>query len=260
MAPLPACRQVGSLPSRTELVERLPVKRTYSKLGLRWEELAGALALFPPFVYSNFMDWLDPILKQLISLKIFVPFIPLFVAFNVLGILPIFVSLTSEMAHPERKKVARQSILTGFLVSIGFLGAGKWVFALLGITVSDFQIAGGILLFIIAIVDLIFPEKTRSFPKETMGVVPIGIPLIVGPAVLTLLLMIVHTYGYFSTLLCLILNLLVVWVAFDQSNRIMGVIKEGGAKGVGKVSSLLLAAFAMMMVRMGIEGWMGLVP
>jgi multiple antibiotic resistance protein len=60
------------------------------------------------------------------------------VAFNVLGILPIFTSLTSEMTQSERKRVARQSILIGLLVSIGFLGAGKSVFALLGITVSDF--------------------------------------------------------------------------------------------------------------------------
>jgi len=216
------------------------------------------LVLSPLIVYPISMDWFDHILKQLISLKIFLPFIPLFVAFNVLGILPIFVSLTSEMAQSERKRVIRQSILTGFLVSIGFLGAGKSVFALLGITVSDFQIAGGILLFIISIVDLIFPEKTRTFPKETMGVVPIGIPLIVGPAVLTLLLIIVHTYGYISTILCLILNFLVVWLVFGQSHSIMRLMKEGGAKGVGKVSSLLLAAFAMMMIRMGLEGWMGL--
>ncbi len=201
------------------------------------------------------MGWLDHILKQVISLNIFLPFVPLFVAFNALGILPIFVSLTSEMAQPERNKVARQSVLTGFLVSIGFLGAGKSVFLLLGITVSDFQIAGGILLFIIAIIDLIFPEKTRTFPKETMGIVPIGIPLIVGPAVLTLLLIIVHTYGYVSTLLCLILNLLVVWLAFGQSQRILHLIKEGGSKGIGKVFSLLLAAFAMMMIRLGLQGW-----
>jgi multiple antibiotic resistance protein len=201
------------------------------------------------------MNWFDHILKQLISLKIFLPFIPLFVAFNVLGILPIFTSLTSEMAQSERKRVARQSILTGFLVSIGFLGAGKSVFTLMGITVSDFQIAGGILLFIIAVIDLIFPEKTRSFPKETMGVVPIGIPLIVGPAVLTLLLIIVHTYGYFSTILCLILNLLLVWLAFSQSRWILRLLKEGGAKGMGKVFSLLLAAFAMMMIRIGLQGW-----
>ncbi len=204
------------------------------------------------------MVWLDHILNQLISLKIFLPFIPLFVAFNALGILPIFVSLTTEMSQAERKKVARQSVLTGFLVSLGFLGAGKSVFLLLGIAVPDFQIAGGILLFIIAVVDLIFPEKTRTFPKETMGIVPIGIPLIVGPAVLTLLLIIVHTYGYVSTILCLILNLLVVWLAFSQSQSILHLVKEGGAKGIGKVSSLLLAAFSMMMIRMGLQGWMNL--
>jgi multiple antibiotic resistance protein len=204
------------------------------------------------------MEWIVRISEQLISLKIFLPFIPLFVAFNVLGILPIFSSLTSEMVPSERKRVIRQSILTAFLVSIGFLGAGKSVFALLEISVADFQIAGGILLFIIAIVDLIFPEKTRTFPKETMGVVPIGIPLIVGPAVLTLLLIVIHTYGYISTLLCLILNLLVVWLVFRQSHWIMRLMKEGGAKGIGKVSALLLAAFAMMMIRKGLEGWIGL--
>jgi multiple antibiotic resistance protein len=176
------------------------------------------------------MGWLDHVFEQLISLKIFLPFIPIFVAFNVLGILPIFVSLTSEMAPSERKKVIRQSLLTGFLASIGFLAAGKSVFA----------------------------EKTRTFPKETMGIVPIGIPLIVGPAVLTLLLIIVHTYGYISTLLCLILNFVVVWLVFGQSHSIMRFMKEGGAKGVGKVSALLLAAFAMMMIRRGIEGWIGL--
>jgi multiple antibiotic resistance protein len=204
------------------------------------------------------MGWLDSILQQWISLEIFLPFIPLFVAFDALGILPLFLSLTSEMEQPERKKVIRQSTLTAFLVSIGFLAAGRSVFAILGISVSDFKIAGGILLFIIAIVDLIFPERTRTFPKETMGVVPIGIPLIVGPAVLTLLLMIIHTYGYFSTLLCLILNLLIVWLVFSQSHLIMRFMKEGGTKGVAKVSSLLLAAFAMMMIRMGIKEWIGL--
>jgi len=190
------------------------------------------------------------------SSSAFLPFIPLFVAFDVLGVLPIFVSLTSEMEPRDRKKVIRQSIVTAFLVSLGFVAAGKFIFNLLGISVADFQIAGGALLFIIAIVDLLFPEKTRTFPKETMGVVPIGIPLIVGPAVLTLLLIIVQSYGYFPTLLCLILNLFIVWFVFSQAHRVLRWIKEGGAKGIAKVSSLLLAAFAMMMIRMGIQGWL----
>ena len=195
-------------------------------------------------------------MQSLLSSDVFLPFIPFFVAFDVLGILPIFVSLTSEIEAAERKKVTRQSILTAFLVSIGFVAAGKFIFSLLGISVSDFQIAGGTLLFIIAIVDLIFPEKTRTFPKETMGVVPIGIPLIVGPAVLTLLLIIVQSYGYFPTLLCLVLNLLIVWIVFSQSHGIYRLLKEGGSKGIAKVSSLLLAAFAMMLIRMGIQGWL----
>jgi multiple antibiotic resistance protein len=191
-----------------------------------------------------------------LSSSVFLPFIPLFVAIDVLGILPIFASLTTEMAPKDRKRVVRQSLVTAFLVSIGFVAAGKFIFNLLGISVADFQIAGGALLFIISIVDLLFPEKTRTFPKETMGVVPIGIPLIVGPAVLTLLLIIVQSYGYFPTLLCLILNLFIVWFVFSQAHRVLRWIKEGGAKGIAKVSSLLLAAFGMMMIRMGIKGWL----
>jgi multiple antibiotic resistance protein len=218
----------------------------------------NVLVSFRSFLYPISMGLLNSIWKELISLEIFLPFIPLFVAFDALGILPIFASLTSEMETPERKRVIRQSTLTAFLVSIGFLAAGRWVFNLLGISISDFKIAGGILLFIIAIVDLIFPDRTRTFPKETLGVVPIGIPLITGPAVLTLLLMIVPTYGYAATIVCLVFNLLIVWLVFSQSQWIMQLLKEGGSKGVAKVSSLLLAAFAMMMIRVGLKEWMNM--
>ncbi|MFB3887741.1 MAG: MarC family protein [Thermodesulfobacteriota bacterium] len=195
-------------------------------------------------------------IKHLVSLEIFLPFIPLFVAFDALGILPIFVSLTSEMTTSERKRVVRQSTLTGFFVGIGFLAVGESVFGLLGITISDFKVAGGILLFIIAVVDLIFPERTRTFPKETLGVVPIGIPLIVGPGVLTTLLISGQTYGYTATVLCFVLNLLIVWLIFAHSHRFLQVLKDGGTKGLGKVFALLLAAFGMMMIRTGILGWM----
>ena len=202
------------------------------------------------------MEWFSDLLREFLSLRIFLPFIPLFVAFDALGILPIFVSLTSEMIPSERKKVVRQSTLTGFLAGIGFLLLGKSVFTLLGITVSDFKVAGGILLFIIAIVDLIFPEKTRTFPKETLGIVPIGIPLIVGPGVLTTVLISAQSYGYVSTVLNLILNLLIVRLIFGSSYRVMQVLKEGGTRGLGKIFALLLAAFAMMMIRTGILEWM----
>lgn len=191
-------------------------------------------------------------IRSILSLRFLLPFIPLFVAFDVPGILPIFVSMTSEMTEPERKKVVRQSSLTGFLVSVGFLAVGKSVFSLMGISINDFKVAGGILLFILAVVDLIFPERTRTFPKETMGVVPIGIPLIVGPAVLTMLIITVDAYGIVPTLFCLVANLVIVGLAFGYSPYVMRFLREGGAKGVAKVAALLLAAYAVMMIRTGL--------
>ncbi|MCX8118120.1 MAG: MarC family protein [Desulfobacterota bacterium] len=189
------------------------------------------------------------------SFRLFLPFIPFFVAFDPFGILPVFTSLTAEMSLSEQKRVVRQSTITAFLVGMGFLVAGRSVFGLLHITVSDFKVAGGILLFIIAIVDLIFPERTRTFPKETLGVVPIGIPLIVGPGVLTLLLMSAPAYGYVPTIVCFVLNLLLVWFVFNHSRQVMRFLKDGGTKGIGKIFALLLASFGVMMIRTGLAEW-----
>lgn len=198
------------------------------------------------------MEDLTSILRNL-----FLPFIPFFVATDPIGILPIFFSLTHDVDPKERKKIVDVSIITAILAGIGFLLFGEWVFRLLSITVSDFKVAGGILLFIISIVDTIFPEKTRSFPKESLGVVPVGIPLIVGPGVLTVILISASSYGYFPTLFCFILNILIVRFIFLNSHWIMRILKEGGTRGLAKLFSIILAAFGIMMVRSGVMEWIG---
>lgn len=198
------------------------------------------------------MEDLTSILRNL-----FLPFIPFFVATDPIGILPIFFSLTHDVDPKERKKIVDVSIITAILAGIGFLLFGEWVFRLLSITVSDFKVAGGILLFIISIVDTIFPEKTRSFPKESLGVVPVGIPLIVGPGVLTVILISGSSYGYFPTLFCFILNILIVRFIFLNSHWIMRILKEGGTRGLAKLFSIILAAFGIMMVRSGVMEWIG---
>ncbi|MCX7857001.1 MAG: MarC family protein [Deltaproteobacteria bacterium] len=190
--------------------------------------------------------------SEALGSRLFLPFIPFFVALDPIGILPIFVSLTKDMDERDRRAIVNVSILTAALAGVGFLLFGRWVFKLLGITVSDFKVAGGILLFIIAIVDILFPEKTRSFPKESLGVVPVGIPLIVGPGVLTVILISASSYGYFSTVLCFLMNILIVRLVFLNSTWIMRILKEGGTKGLGKLFSIILAAFSIMMVRSGI--------
>jgi multiple antibiotic resistance protein len=178
--------------------------------------------------------------------------IPIFVAMDAIGVLPIFISFTEGMKGGERKRVVQHSILTGFLVSLGFLAVGKLIFAFIGVTIPDFKVAGGIILLVIAVHDLLFPEKKRRIDGETVGIVPLGVPLIVGPAVLTTILISVDAYGYIPTILSLIVNLLIAWWVFSRADLLLRLLGEGGAKGLAKVVSLLLAAIAVMMIRRGI--------
>lgn len=111
--------------------------------------------------------------------------IPIFIAMDSIGVLPLFISLTEGMKDVVRHRVVRDSILTGFVVSLGFLAVGKFIFSVIEVTIPDFKVAGGIILLIIAIHDLLFPEKKRRIDGATVGIVPLGVPLIVGPAFLT---------------------------------------------------------------------------
>ena len=180
-------------------------------------------------------------------------FIPLFVATNVFMLLPIFMSLTKEMTNQKRRVVIRDSILTAFIVSSLFFALGEVIFRIIGITADDFKIAGGLLLLIIAILDITRHIEEKLKPDIKLGVVPIGVPLIVGPAVLTNILLLVDHYGILPTVIALVLNLLIVWISLINAERITRLVGKGGILGIAKVMALLLASIAIMMIRIGIE-------
>ena len=181
-------------------------------------------------------------------------FIPLFVAFDAIGIIPIYMSLTQDMEESVRSRVLRHSIITASAITVLFLLVGKVIFLILGITISDFQIAGGLILLIIAITDIIFSEQRSRKPHPSVGTVPIGTPLIAGPATLTTLIMLSDIFGIPMTMASLVVNLIIVWVIFSSSGRIISFLGEGGARATSKVVSLFLAAIAVMIIRRGIEG------
>ena len=90
-----------------------------------------------------------------------------------------------------------------------------------------------------------------------IGIVPIGTPLIAGPAALTTILMLSELYGFTVTLVALLVNLFIVWATFLSAESIIKYIGEKGSLAISKVISLLLAAIAVMMIRRGIEGMLG---
>lgn len=161
-------------------------------------------------------------------------------------------SLAEGTEKPQKTKIIHQSVITALSVSIGFLAIGKFVFSVLGIEIYDFKIAGGLLLLVFAINDLLFAEKGKRTFSATMGVVPLGIPLIVGPAVLTSIIITVDTYGYVPTITSLVINLIIVWIVLLKSEFIHRLMGDGGSKAFAKVAALLLAAIAVMMIRRGL--------
>ncbi|MBI5193779.1 MAG: MarC family protein, partial [Nitrospirae bacterium] len=169
-------------------------------------------------------------------------------------VLPIYISLTQDMEDAVRAKVLRHSVITATAVTVLFLLIGKGVFITLGITISDFQIAGGIILLVIAITDIIFSEQRSRKPHPSVGTVPIGTPMIAGPASLTTLIMLSDIFGIPATMLSLVVNLIIVWIVFASAGRILSFLGEGGARALSKVVSLFLAAIAVMIIRRGIEG------
>ena len=154
----------------------------------------------------------------------------------------------------EKKKLITEATLTALAVALVFLFGGRLIFNFLGITENDFRVGGGIVLLVLAIVDLVFAGEDNRAPKTSVGVVPIGIPLIIGPAVLTTLLIVVDAYGYLAAVIALLANLFLVWLIFRNSNYIIRIMGEAGSKAFAKVAALFMAAIAIMMIRIGLTG------
>lgn len=183
--------------------------------------------------------------------KFLAAFIPIFVAVDAIGLVAILIGLAGPMDVRRRQCEGELGLITGLAVSIGFIFLGKIIFAALGISVGDFQVAGGLILLALAVRELLDLSGERRHGAEAFGVVPLGMPLIAGPALLTALLILVDTVGLIYTLLSLLINLLLVGVAFRYADFLTRVLGKRGLQGVSKLISLLLAAIAVSLIRRG---------
>lgn len=178
-------------------------------------------------------------------------FIPLFVAIDPIGLIALFMGLAPNASREVRQRQGMLGIVTGFAISIGFIFLGRFIFSALGITVSDFQVAGGLILLGLAGRELIGGEERARSPNEEFGIVPLGMPLIAGPALLTALLILVDTVGVVFTIGSLVANLLLVEVGFRYARRVEALMGRQGLNGASKLIALLLAAIAVSLIRRG---------
>lgn len=181
-------------------------------------------------------------------------FIPLFVAIDPIGLAAVFLALGAGVPEATKKKIATQATWTGGAVALLFLFLGQTIFSALGITPSDFQIAGGLILFILAARDLVHSAAEEPAKlADDFGVVPLGMPLIAGPASITTLILLAQTLGVAVTFAALVANLVIVVLAFAFSEKIGRIISPTGMRAISKIVSMLLAAIAVNMIRQGLK-------
>lgn len=185
--------------------------------------------------------------------QIFEAFIVLFVAIDIPGMIPLYMSIVHGMTLSQQTYILRQAMIWAALIGTGFFLGGDLVLRYMGVTVADFQIAGGVLLVALSLHDLVVGGQSTKFTGAMVGVVPLAIPLIVGPAVMTVGIsqIQVQQVSAASTILAFILNLLLLWasglIALRLGQRVTGVLMA-----TSKVVMILLAALGVHMVLQGL--------
>lgn len=184
-------------------------------------------------------------------------FVPIFVAVDVIGTMPIYLGMIEGIDEGRVKKILAQSVVTAMVVALAFLFIGEAVFKLLGITFADFMVAGGVLLFVIAMGDIVGEKSNSRLDPETLGAVPLGVPLIAGPAALATMLLSAAEYGKPMAVVASAANILLAGLVLRAAKTFLRLMGKAGTRTFSKVANLVLAAIAVMMVRKGITVFLG---
>lgn len=195
---------------------------------------------------------------QMFFRDFFESFIPLFVAIDPFGMVPIFLAVTAEMTATQRRRISFEAVGAATVIALGFMFLGHAIFRFLYITEDDFRIAGGILLLVLAIMDLLIPGKPAVIEPQIVGIVPLAMPLIAGPATLTTVLVLAsneqhtRTYGYTMTTLSLVVNFALLLAVMLAAGRIGKIVGLNALRALSKLVMVLLAAIAVNFIRTGI--------
>lgn len=196
-------------------------------------------------------------------------FMGFFAMLNPIGNIPVFLGMVQDFDKKTQNKVALRATLTAFTIIAIFCVFGHIIFRLFGITVPAFQIAGGIIVFIIGFqmlnakenpIHSQSPEEKDQMMKiaHDMAISPLGIPLLAGPGTISTAMNFVGAEKSFSNVIVVIVIFgvmcLITYLLFVSSRVIARRINPGMLKVVSRIMGLILAVIAVQMIINGIEG------
>ncbi|SLN26644.1 hypothetical protein PSA7680_01171 [Pseudoruegeria aquimaris] len=199
-------------------------------------------------------------------------FVALFVVIDPIGLAPLYLAMTQGMGDERRRAIARRACLVGVGVLTVFGLFGDSLLQFLGISLSAFRVAGGILLFLTAL-DMLFERRTKRRQdqaenaqadedhRDDPSIFPLGIPLIAGPgAIATMILLTGQAEGdpalYAAYMAVMVFVVLVVFVLFHMAPLLERVLGDTGILVVTRLLGMLLAALSVQFVLDGVAGFM----
>jgi multiple antibiotic resistance protein len=204
-------------------------------------------------------------------------FVTFFVLIDAPGVAPIFASLTAPGGAAYARRMAVKSVVVATIILFFFAFAGPWLLDRLGISLDAFRVAGGALLFLIAL-EMVFEkrqqrQKSRADQKlaeeeaagrlDDISVFPIGIPMIAGPGSIATAMLYMQNAGGDPASVAIVsaaigLNLVLTLVVFLIAGPLMKVMGESVAGAITRIFGVILSALAIQLMIDGIIGAFGL--
>ncbi|MDR2181174.1 MAG: MarC family protein [Treponema sp.] len=200
-------------------------------------------------------------------LSLFLPvFFTIFIVIDPIGIVPLYMGLSSYLSPRERKKVVNKAVIIAFIVQSVFVFLGKWILTLLQIEPGAFFIAGGIMLFMVSL-EMLFgkPSRSKISAKEgadndeghSVAIFPLAIPMLSGPGAITAIILFTGSGEaplsmMIALLVSIALTLAVAWLSLRSSGLILKVLGKTGVSVVERIIGLILSGLSVQFVYNGI--------
>ncbi len=177
----------------------------------------------------------------------------LFIIMDPLGNAPLFYAYTQQLSSSLRRRIITLSVIVaaGLLFFFGLVG--QPFFSFFGVTLSDFRIAGGIILFIYGLMGILGKTEAASIEEpESLAIVPFATPLLAGPGAIATIVYARYNWGLEITLISIAINSLVSLVLLLSGEKLLSLMGKQGSMLLVRLFAMILAAIAISMIRQGI--------
>jgi len=196
-----------------------------------------------------------------------VTFSAIFFVVDPFAVIPLFLAITKGDSIPKKRATALKACVAATVTLLLFSVAGGYIFKLFGITLGAFRIAGGILLFLLAL-DMLRAQSSRvrtspeeeseGIAKDDVAIIPLGIPMLAGPgSIATVTVMMSHAAGYAVRIAivlgCILATGLLTFLLLRAAPALERALRQTGLNILNRLMGLILAAVAVQFVVNGVH-------